>query len=43
MDEVVKVKMSNWSRYNKISSIPKEKDKELKTVLNKEQFGKYKK
>jgi hypothetical protein len=42
-NEVVKVKMSSWSRYNKISSIQKEKDKELKTVLNKEQFDKYKK
>jgi hypothetical protein len=40
-NEVVKVKMSNWSRYNKISAI--QKDKELKKVLNKEQFDKYKK
>jgi hypothetical protein len=42
-NEVIKVKMSDWSRYNKISSIQKDKDKELITVLNKEQFSKYKK
>jgi hypothetical protein len=42
-NEVVKVKSSDWSRYNKISAIQKEKDKELKTTLDKEQFSKYKK
>ncbi len=42
-NEVVKVKMSDWSRYNKISSIQKVKDKELKEILDKNQFSKYKK
>jgi DNA-directed RNA polymerase subunit F len=42
-NEVVKIKMSDWSRYNKISSIQKEKDKELKSILSKKQLEKYKK
>jgi hypothetical protein len=42
-NEVVKIKMSDWSRYNKISSIQKAKDKELKSILSKKQLEKYKK
>ena len=41
-NEVVKVKVSDWSRYNKISAIQKDKDKELEKVLDKEQLKKYK-
>ena len=42
-NEVVKTQMSDWSRYNKISAIQTDKDKEFKNVLTAEQFKKYKK
>ena len=42
-NEVVKVSLSDWSRYRKITAIQDDKDKELKKVLNEEQFKKYKK
>jgi Spy/CpxP family protein refolding chaperone len=42
-NEVVKVKMSDWSRYKKITAIQDAKDAELKPILTQEQFKKYKK
>jgi hypothetical protein len=42
-NEVVKVKMSDWSRYRKLTAIQDAKDVELKKVLNADQMKKYKK
>jgi hypothetical protein len=42
-NEVVKVQLSDWSRYKKLTEIHNAKDAELKKVLTEEQFAKYKK
>jgi lathosterol oxidase len=41
-EEVVKPKLSDWSKYRKLMKIQKEKDKELQSVLSSSQFEKYK-
>jgi Spy/CpxP family protein refolding chaperone len=40
-NEVANAQLSTWSKYRKITAIQADKDKELKKVLNAEQFKKY--
>lgn len=40
-NEVIKQNLSTWSKYWKLNNIQADKDKELKYVLNKEQFELY--
>lgn len=40
-NEVVQQKMSDWSKYRKVSALQKLKDSELRPVLTAEQFSKY--
>lgn len=40
-EEVVKAKLSDWSKYRRMTKIQNDKDKELKAVLDSTQFEKY--